>query len=126
MKITSKVVFCGLVVLGLLSLYGCGKKTDENKPLDQVKSEAEKMDARQLRDMAGKYKEAIMAKKGEVEKVAARLKEIPVTEVLGQEAKELKADIDAMNKSVNALKDRFEVYYNKLKETGGDLSGLDI
>lgn len=62
MKVASKVVFCGLVVFGLLSLYGCGKK----------------------------------------------------------------ADIDAMNKSVNALKDHFEVYYNKLKEKGGDLSRLDI
>ena len=40
--------------------------------------------------------------------------------------KELKADIDALNKSVSSLKERFEIYYNMLKEKGGDLSGLNI
>jgi hypothetical protein len=31
-----------------------------------------------------------------------------------------------MNKSVSALKERFQIYYNKLKEEGGDLSGLQL
>jgi hypothetical protein len=31
-----------------------------------------------------------------------------------------------LNKSVSALKDRFQVYYDKLKEKGGDISGLNI
>ena len=38
----------------------------------------------------------------------------------------LKTEIENLNGSVSALKERFEVYYKKLKEMGGDLSGLKI
>jgi len=46
--------------------------------------------------------------------------------MLGDEAKELKTEIEALNKSVSALKERFQVYYDKLKEKGGNLSGLEL
>jgi len=105
---------------------GCGKKADENKPISEVKAEAEKMDTDGLRDMAMVYQKSIAAKKGELEKLTAKLKDIPVTEMMGEEAKALKADVDNLNKSLSALKERFEVYYQKLKEQGGDLSGLQI
>ena len=44
------------------------------------------MDVQQLRSMAMQYKDAFMAKTEEVEKLTAKLKEIPVTEQLGSEA----------------------------------------
>jgi hypothetical protein len=34
--------------------------------------------------------------------------------------------MSALNKSTEVLAERFQVYYDKLKEKGGDLSGLDI
>lgn len=121
------VTFYWLLVLWAFTIVGCGgKKADETKPISEVKTEAEKMDAGQLRDMAVTYKEAIVAKKGEVEKITAKLKDIPATELLGQEASNLKTDIENLNKSVNALKERFEVYYQKIKEKSGDLSGLQL
>ena len=121
------VTFYWLLVLWAFTIAGCGgKKADESKPISEVKTEAEKMDAGQLRSMAMTYKEAIVAKKGEVEKIAAKLKEIPVTELLGEKAKQLKTDIDSLTKSMDALKVRFEVYYAKLKEKSGDLSGLQL
>lgn len=126
MKNVRNVTFWLLLVLCSLAVLGCGQKADENKPMSEVKAEAEKMDTSKLRDMATSYKEAITAKKGEVEKITAKLKEIPVTEMLGEEAKGLKADIDDLNTSISALKERFDVYYDKLKEKGGDTSGLQI
>jgi len=121
------VTFYWLLVLWAFTIAGCGgKKADETKPISEVKTEAEKMDAGQLRSIAMTYKEAIVAKKGEVEKIAAKLKEIPVTELLGEKAKQLKTDIDSLTKSMDALKVRFEVYYAKLKEKSGDLSGLQL
>ncbi len=126
MKTVKLITFYCSLTLCALALLGCGKKADENKPLSEVKAEAEKMSAEKLRDMALAYKDAIEAKKGDVEKITAKLKEIPITQILGDEAKGLKADIDNLNKSVSALKERFNVYYGKLKETGGDLSGLKI
>jgi len=125
--IMKNVTFYWLLVLWAFTIVGCGgKKADETKPISEVKTEAEKMDAGQLRDMAVTYKEALVAKKGEVEKITAKLKDIPATELLGQEASNLKTDIENLNKSVNALKERFEVYYQKIKEKSGDLSGLQL
>jgi len=125
MRTVRTVIFCLLAVC-FVSLAGCGKKADESKPLSEVKAEAEKMSVEKLRSMASTYKEAITAKKDEVAKVAGELKNIPVTKMLGDEAKSLKAEIEALNKSASALKQRFQVYYNKLKEKGGDLSGLEL
>jgi hypothetical protein len=118
-------LYC-LLALCVLALLGCGKKADENKPISEAKAEAEKMSVAELRSMALKYKEAIMAKEGDVEKIMAELKEVPLTKMLGEEAVELKADIDNVNKSISGFMERFKIYYNKIKEKGGDLSGLKI
>lgn len=110
----------------LAVMFGCGKKADENKPMSEVKAEAEKMDVEQLRAMALKYKDAIVAKQDEVKKITAQLKKIPIADMLGEEAKGLKSDIGDLTKSISALKERFQIYYNKVKEKGGNLSDLKI
>ncbi len=121
-----RIMLCCVVVIVSAGFAGCGKKADENKPMAEVKAEAEKMNVEQLSSMAMQYKEAITAKKAEITKVTARLKEIPITEQLGTEAKNIKADIDNLNKSISALSERFKVYYNQLKEKEADLSGLEL
>ena len=126
MKNPKTITFYFLLVLCSLVLLGCGAKADEDKPLSEVKAEAEQMNVEKLRQMALAYEEAILAKRGEVEKLAAELKGIPIAKMLGSEAKEIKAEIENLNKSISALKERFGVYYNKLKEKGGDLTGLKI
>jgi len=119
----------------LLSFAGCGKKAGQSKstaqanetiPVAQVQAEASKMNVEQLKAKAMEYKDAIVAKKAEIEKVAAKLKEIPITQQMGTEAKALQADVANLNKAVAALTERFQVYYNKLKEMGGSVSGLEI
>ena len=122
MRIGLCVVLCGCI----LCFVGCSKKADENKPMADVQAEAAKIDVAQLKAKAVEYKDAIVAKKAEIEKVAAKLKAIPVTEQMGTEAKALQTDIANLNKTVSALTERFQVYYNKLKEKGGDVSGLEI
>jgi hypothetical protein len=119
-------LYCTVVLLAV-SLFGCGgKKADENVPIDQVKAEAEKMSIEKLKAKAVEYKDAIMAKQGDVDKLMAKLKEIPITEALSEEATGLKADIDALTKSISNLKARFQVYYDKLEEKGGDTTGLEL
>jgi uncharacterized lipoprotein YehR (DUF1307 family) len=126
MKVLRNAAVLFLLVMCSVTILGCGKKADETTPMSEVQAEAEKMDAGQLRSVAMDYKDAIVAKKGELEKVAAKLKEIPVAEMMGEQAKGLKADIESLEKSVSALKARFDVYYGKLKEAKGDVSGLEI
>jgi hypothetical protein len=107
-------------------MFGCGKTADENKPLSEIKAEAANMDIDGLRAMALKYKEAIQTKLGEASDIKNELKEIPITEMLGEEAKEWKKELEPITESLNALKVRFNIYYEELKKKGGDLSGLDL
>ncbi len=126
MRTVKGMTICALLALCSLVLLGCSSKADENKPISEVKAEAEKMDASQLQAMAEEYKNAIVAKKGEVDKLVAKLKDIPVAEMMGAEAKEIQAEISNINKSMSALSEKLMIYYNKLKEKGGDTSDLKI
>jgi len=137
------VLSCLLVVLLSIAL-GCSKKeaggtaasgtgagtaavsVDVQKPVPEVQAQADTMSVENLRAMALKYKEAIVAKQAEIQKLAEKLKEIPITDALGQEAKQLKTDVQNLETSLKALKDRFQVYYDTLKKKGGDLSGLTL
>jgi outer membrane murein-binding lipoprotein Lpp len=126
MNTALKTVLFAIVIGSLLGFPGCSKKADQNKPITAVQAEADKMNVEQLKAKAMEYKNAIVAKKAEIDKVVAKLKEIPVTEQMGTEAKALQADMQNLSKAVNALTERFQVYYNKLKEKGGNVSGLEI
>ena len=125
MKKAKNILCCSLVLCSLV-LLGCGKKADESKPISEVKAEAEQMNIAELISIAMKYKKAILAKEPEIKKLSDQLKDLPISKKLGTEGKEMEAELDALDKSVSALKERFRVYYNKLKEKGGDLSGLQL
>ena len=126
MRAVRKFTFVFVSLVCMSAILGCGEKADENKPISEVKAEAEKMSIDKLRAKAMEYKEAIVAKKADYEKLAAKLKDIPVAEMIGEEAKALKADMENLEESISKLRERFEVYYDKLKEKGGELTGLDI
>ena len=130
MKIVRNVTLCSLLVLCSLAISGCGdqgsQEADPTRPIGEVQAEAEKMSAGALRTMAMKYKEAIVEKKGYIEQVTAKFKEIPVAQMRSEEAMDLKSDLKNLERSITALKERFDVYYEKLKSAGGDLSGLQI
>jgi hypothetical protein len=116
---------CAAVCIAI-GFAGCAGKADEGKPLADVQADAQKMDVKQLTAMATKYKDAIVAKKADVDKVIAKIKDIPLADAMGKEAGELKKEVDALSTSVKALKERFDIYYNKLVEKGADVSGLGI
>ena len=130
MKVVISVTLCSLLVLCILAISGCGdegsQEADPTKPIGEVQAEAANMSTGALRTMAMKYKEAIVEKKGYIEQVAAKLKEIPIAEQMGEVAMDLKSDLKNLERSVAALKERFNIYYEKLKAAGGDLSGLEI
>ena len=96
MTIVRRIGLCWLLLVCSLVLVGCGEKAgkgasvDENKPVSEVQAEAEKMDISQLKQIAMKYRDAIVAKKGDIEKITTDLKKIPIAEALGEEAKKLK------------------------------------
>jgi hypothetical protein len=99
---------------------------DIQKPIAELEAAAQNMSVDDLKATALKYKDAILSKQPEVEKLLAKIKEIPITEALGQEAKTLKTDLQNLESTVGALKERYQVYYAKLKEKGADLTGLAL
>jgi len=99
---------------------------DTEKPMPEVQAQAQTLSVEDLKAVALKYKQAIIAKQAEAEKLITKVKELPVTQALGQEAQSLKTDLQSLQTSVKALKERFQVYYNTLKEKGGNLSGLEL
>lgn len=121
-------VWTVLAIWMTTGLVGCGGNPDvnENKPIGEVKTESDQMNANQLRDMAMAYQETIQSKMASINDLKDQLKKIPALELMGENAKQLKQDIDTVAQSIQALRDRFKIYYDRLKDKNGDLSGLNL
>ena len=86
-----------------------------DKSVADLKAEAEKMDVASLMQVAGKYKDAILAKQGEFNSISEKLAAIPMAQRLGEESKQLTAQTQKLTESLKALKDRFDVYLTAIK-----------
>jgi prefoldin subunit 5 len=112
MKRSRVNLFAGALCVGLLC--GCGQKVDENKPIETVKTEATQMNQAALQKQVDAYSKAIEMKKQELEKLVQQIKEIPATELLGDKAKELKAQQGKLTSSISNLTERMNVYIAQL------------
>ena len=102
-------------LLAAVLLAGCGGGADENKPLDQVAAEAAAMGQAELQKVVDKYEAAIAGKTAEIDALKAKIKDIPIARMAGEEAKGLKAELDEITQSLTALKDRLAVYAKELQ-----------
>ena len=122
-----KAILISLCSVLLLAMAACSKKgADETTPIEQIKAAAEKMDTTQLRSMALRYKEAIAEKQTDLAAISERIKAIDPAELLGQRATQLKAELASVEKSIDALTERFKIYIDQLKAKAGDLTGLEL
>ncbi|NLW82963.1 MAG: hypothetical protein GXY41_00950 [Phycisphaerae bacterium] len=99
-------------------------KIDLDKTVAELKAEAEKMDVATLKEVAAKYKDAIMAKQDQFGDITEKLTAIPMAQRLGDEARQLTGEAQQITESLKALTDRLNVYVNAIKAKGGDVSGL--
>ncbi|MDD4956803.1 MAG: hypothetical protein PHH49_02855 [Candidatus Omnitrophica bacterium] len=113
--IKGRLLMVSFLVAGLISA-GCASNVSEDKPIAEVKQEAKQMDAKQLQDMVTQYKKAIEAKKPELEKLQAKLKAIPIAEMMGKDAGAIKNEISALSSSIKALTDRMNAYMAELNK----------
>lgn len=104
-----------------LFLVGCEKKVNENTPIADLKAQVDKMNNDQLRAAALEFKNAIVAKKADVNKIMADIAKL-TPDKIGDK----KTQLDALNKSITALTERYNIVYNKLKEKGGNTAGLTL
>ena len=75
--------------LAVCMLAGCGDGVDENKTPEQIKAEVVNLDAAAIQKQIDAYTKVIEEKSKELAKVMDQIKEIPLTEQLGDKAKGL-------------------------------------
>ena len=132
MKRIAGLTLVVMVVCMMIGLVGCKETSpgvyeiDTNKPVAEIKAAVEKMDVEQIKEVAAKYTEALQDKKVDVDALVAKLKEIPMTEMLGEKAKSIKTEMDELTTSLKALQERLDVYVTKLKELKVDVSEFKI
>ncbi len=136
MKTARKINLLSLLVVCCLVVFGCSKKeepeggtstntgTGQSQAISKAKTDAEKMDVGQLRAAAMECQAAVEAKMAEAEKVALGLIQAMGADNEGKR-KELSAQMAELKKSEDALAEQLKIYVAKLKEKGGDLSGLE-
>lgn len=110
-------------VIGIVAIFvaasifvaGCGSTASETKPIDQVQSEAKTMSVAQLEKVVNTYKAAVEAKQVQVKALQEKIKTIPVTQLLGDEARAIKEDVSKLANSVQALTERMNVYLKEIQ-----------
>ena len=100
-------------------------QADQTSTIPEVSARAKEMAVENLRKMAEKYQIAITATRREVKQLTDQLMALTDAEKNGPQGVDLKAKLDEVYKTLQPLKERFQVYYDALKEKGGDLSGLE-
>ena len=93
-------------------------------PIEQVKKDIAELDVENLKEKANAYKLKIDSTKQEIEKLMQKLKDIPLTEQMNQEAKEIQGEITELSAAMEALSDRFDLYLDAIKEKSGDIKEM--
>jgi len=122
MKTANGITLLSLLAVCCLVVFGCG--TDQSNSVSKTKVDADKMDVEQLRAAALKCKADAEAKTAETEKLAQELIKALSTDN-ADKRKELNAQMEKLRKSEDALYAQLKAYIEKLKEKGGDMSGLE-
>lgn len=108
-------MFTGVVVAAAL-FTGCGNNVDENKTPEQIRAEITNWDSSKLQKAVDDYTKAIAAKTEELNAALAKVKDLSAQDLLGDKGRQLKADADEIEKSLEKLKENMEVYAESLKE----------
>ena len=136
MKGFASIICCGLLLVCMTVLVGCSDSgdgdgggsaaVDESQTVADVQAEAAKMDEAGLKAQALKYKDAILAKRVDIDKVMAQLKDLSPTELMGEKSKDLRASIESINKTITGLTENYKVFISALQEKGVDVSSLGL
>jgi hypothetical protein len=103
-----------LVVVAVLSGCGGSGGIDENKPIDQVAAEAAEMSKEKLQGVVAEYEGLISEKAEQLKGLEAQIKDLSISELMGEKAKTIKEDTKTLSTSLSKLKDQMEVYAKQL------------
>lgn len=122
-----KVKALAVVLAGMmLSMAGCAKKIDTSKPIEQIQTEVQKMSVGDLQSTAKAYADAIQGKKSEIETVQKQLSSLSPKDLFGEKAGGIKDQLSKIGNEMNELSKRYEIYVQKFRELGGDISKVQV
>lgn len=137
-------VFLPIFLMSLLTLTligSCKKKSEEEKAIDKAVPTVEQIEEKveeaelevelpaeavefadmtdeQLKGKLTEHEKLLDVQTAELSSLQNQLKELPVTEMLGDKAKNIKADIEAMVGSIAENQKGYDKYYNELVRRG--------
>ena len=119
-----KTILITLSVLFLSAFSGCEPKNsamiDISKPMETVKTEAAGMDTAELREMALKYKNAILAQKDKINNLMKNIRQSQTPEAAQTD------DTQDLMTKIGEMKKRYDIYIDLLKERNADITGLKL
>lgn len=97
-----------------------------NLPIADLKTKVETLAQPELLAYANTYKDVLLEKKDQLASLTSQLKGLPMSELLGAKGKAIKNQISQYTSQFTGLKERYDVYLDKLKSLGVDLSAFGI
>jgi outer membrane murein-binding lipoprotein Lpp len=115
MKGSAMKRFQGLLVLmAVFMLAGCSSEIDENKPMETVRVEASKMKPEALKAKVAQYEALIAEKTAGIDGIKQQLKDLTISELMGEKAKTLKEEMSGLTASFEKLSDQMAVFAKEL------------
>lgn len=99
----------------IMMAAGCMTTDSQSPELDQLAAEAATMGKADLEAMVTKYKSLIAEKVNVVDSLKAKLKEIPLADMMSEKAQNLKSELSDTMSLVDQLKAKLAVYTDALK-----------
>ncbi len=100
--------------MAVLVLAGCSNEIDENKPMETVKVEASKMKPEALKAKVAQYEALIAEKTAGIDGIKQQLKDLSISDLMGEKAKTLKAEMSGLTTSLEKLNDQMAVFVGEL------------
>lgn len=98
---------------------------DQGKSIEEVAADAKEMAVERVRKMAEHYRDAIASSQQTLRDLTDKFVALTDAEKNGPQGQIFKALIDDVHGSITKTKERFQVYFDQLKELSGDVTGLE-
>ena len=100
-------------------------EADKGKSIEEVAADAKEMAVERVRKMAEQYRDAIASSQQTLRDLTEKFVALTDAEKNGPQGQIFKTLIDQVHGSITLMKERFQVYFDQLKELSGDVTGLE-
>ena len=111
--------------LVILLTAGCGGPS-ENVPLSELRVDAVGMTTQELHHVAQQYRNAYRARRRQLQKLRLKIKKLPPASRTPDRAESLIRKATEISRSMERLRDRYDICVGQLRKRGLDVEDLKI